>query len=170
MGVEVGEQVLTRRRVLSLVMSQYDPLGLLSPLMVQAKLLLRELYGKGKEGAWDTPLPREQVVKWSALISEAQRTPHIVFPRQLSPQGGEHPELISFWDGSLSAYGACSYLRWSLPSGVVFVRLVAGKCRVAPLVGATVQRMELQGLTVCARLSVMLLHALDFVVREVTNL
>ena len=103
-----------------------------------------------------------------SLISEARNTPLIVFARQLSPVEGEAPEIVSFWDGSLSAHGACVYLRWQLPAGPAFVRLVAAKCRVAPLVGATVQRMELQGLTTCARLTYKVVNALNFVVRSVT--
>ena len=41
--------------VLSLVMTQYDPLGLVSPLLVHAKILLRRLYGQA-ELDWDDPL------------------------------------------------------------------------------------------------------------------
>merc|ERR1711867_349465 len=78
--VLTGQQVLTRRKVLSLLMSQYDPLGSLAPLLVQAKLILRDLYGKGKEQQWDPPLPAEQARKWSNLIREAKRCPEIAFP------------------------------------------------------------------------------------------
>ena len=55
-----GEKVLTRRKVLALLMSQYDPLGLMVPLLLRAKILLRSLYGKGKEKNWDKPLSQEQ--------------------------------------------------------------------------------------------------------------
>merc|ERR1711867_336914 len=107
--VLTGTQQLTRRKVLSLVMTQYDPLGLLSPLMVQAKLLLRSLYGKGKETAWDTPLPQEQARKWASLLAEANRCPELEFPRSLRPEGGAVAEVVAFWDGSLEAHGACVY-------------------------------------------------------------
>ena len=149
-------------------MSQYDPLGLLAPLLVQAKLLLRNLYGKGREMAWDVPLPREQAVAWADLIKKAQHCPEISFPRSISPLSGVDPEIIAFWDGSLSAHGACLYMRWELGGGEGEARLITGKCRVAPLAGATVQRMELQGLTLCARLVVKVLEGLDMVVRGVT--
>merc|ERR1711867_169601 len=165
--VVTGQHLLARRKVLSLVMSQYDPLGLLAPLLVQAKLLLRELYGKGVEVGWDTPLPQLQARQWARLITEAHGSPAVVFPRQLSPVGGEAPGLVMFWDGSLVAHGACVYLRWALPGKEAFVRLVTAKCRVAPLAGATVQRMELQGLTVGMRLVRKVVESLSFVVRDV---
>ena len=62
--VEEGSKVLTRRKVLSMIMSQYDLLGLLAPLLLQAKLLMRELYGKGCEISWDSPIPAAQAAKW----------------------------------------------------------------------------------------------------------
>ena len=40
MSMKSGEMKLTERMVLSLVMVQYDPLGLISPLLVEAKILL----------------------------------------------------------------------------------------------------------------------------------
>ena len=37
--------ILTRRMLLSFVMSQYDPMGLICPLTIKMKILLRSLYG-----------------------------------------------------------------------------------------------------------------------------
>ena len=54
--VRSGEMKLSRRMVLSFVMAQYDPLGLISPLLVHAKILLHRLYGHANLG-WDDPLP-----------------------------------------------------------------------------------------------------------------
>ena len=52
-------RILTKRMVLSLVMGQYDPLGLICPVMVRAKILLRRLYGmQMKDLGWDDPLPK----------------------------------------------------------------------------------------------------------------
>ena len=166
--VLLGTETLTRRKVLSLVMSQYDPLGLLAPLLLQAKLLIHCLYGKGQEAAWDKPLDDEQAAKWAALLQEANKCPDIEFPRQLTPAGGERPHVIGFWDGSLEAFGACLYLRWEMPGREAEVRLITSKCRVAPIGGSTVQRLELQGMTVCARLVRRVVEALSFQVAGVS--
>ena len=45
---------LTQCKVLALVMSQYDPLGLMVPLLLRAKILLRLLYGNGQDNMWDS--------------------------------------------------------------------------------------------------------------------
>ena len=166
--VVAGSQKLTRRRILCLVMSQFDPLGLISPLMVRAKVMLRDLYGKGKDQDWDTPIKEDQALLWGQLIQEAQHVPPIQFRRQLTPRGGQDPHLVVFWDGSLLAHGTCLYLRWLMEDGSYDTRLVTGKCRVAPLAGATVQRMELQGLTVASRLAPKVVDALPFMVKEVS--
>ena len=55
-NLRTGEHVLTKRRVLAFVMSQYDPHGMRAPMMLTAKLLLRKLYGASYEGGWDDPL------------------------------------------------------------------------------------------------------------------
>ena len=64
-------------------------------------------------------------------------------------------------------HGTCLYLRCET-SGIPSVRLIVGKGRVAPLAGATVQRMELQGLVQCVRLVRRVLSVLPFNVEMVT--
>merc|ERR1712101_46709 len=62
--IRVGRLQLTKRRVLSFVMSQYDPLGLASPLMLGAKRLLRRLYASGLDCGWDECLPEQEQATW----------------------------------------------------------------------------------------------------------
>ena len=38
--------VLTKRKLLALVMSQFDPTGLMSPILIKLKIELRKLFGK----------------------------------------------------------------------------------------------------------------------------
>ena len=49
--------IFTRRILLGFVMAQYDPMGLLSPLLVILKIQLRKLYGPEVDLAWDDPVP-----------------------------------------------------------------------------------------------------------------
>ena len=46
--------------------------------------------------------------------------------------------------------------------------MVTSKCKVAPVAGSTVQRLELQGMALCARLTRRVVEALAFQVQEVT--
>ena len=50
---------LTKRILLGLVMSQYDPMGLMSPIIIILKIRLRELYGPGIDIDWDEPITGE---------------------------------------------------------------------------------------------------------------
>ena len=59
--------VLTRRIVLEQVMKIYDPLGLISPFTLMAKIYLRETWSR-KLG-WDDPLPAELCNKWSNFFT-----------------------------------------------------------------------------------------------------
>ena len=55
-GLRRGENKWTRRMALSLVMGIFDPLGLIVPMVLQGKLLLRRLATLGI-AAWDEDLP-----------------------------------------------------------------------------------------------------------------
>ena len=60
---------LTKRRVLAFMMSQYDPLGLLAPLLLIGKLMLRNLYGKSFTKGWDDPLDSQEAKQWLRYIT-----------------------------------------------------------------------------------------------------
>ena len=163
-----GATSLSRRKVLRLVMSQYDPLGFLAPLTLRAKLLLRDLYQKGVQMTWDQPLSQEQNKNWLDFLSDSNRMEAIEIPRSIHPEAGLRADIVAFWDGSTQALGACVYVRWEMANGEVSSGLVAAKSRVAPVAGATIQRMELQGLMACARLTLKVVAAMPFSIRRVT--
>ena len=54
----------TRRGMLSLVCSLYDPLGFAAALRLPAKVLLQEL--RRVDFGWDETVPNETLVKWRA--------------------------------------------------------------------------------------------------------
>ena len=56
-NVSLPDKPLTRRGILSALNSLFDPLGLVSPLTLEPKLLLQTLYSKGL--SWDDPLNKE---------------------------------------------------------------------------------------------------------------
>ncbi|KAM7281667.1 uncharacterized protein ISCGN_006482 [Ixodes scapularis] len=60
--VPVQDTPFTRRGVLSMVNSVYDPFGFVAPVTIQGKSLLRELVTETCE--WDSPLPENKRKEW----------------------------------------------------------------------------------------------------------
>ena len=53
---------LTKRSVLSIAAKVFDPLGLLEPFTVKAKMMLQELWKQ--KVSWDSQLPGELKAQW----------------------------------------------------------------------------------------------------------
>ena len=143
---------LTRRLVLQQVMAVYDPLGLLAPFLLEAKLLLRQTWELKLD--WDTSLPQSMWGCWLQFFSKLFAASNIQFPRCLTPEQATvgNPELIILSDGSELAYGAAAYIRWRLASGSYWTRLIMAKCRIAPINRVSIPQMELNGAVLAKRL------------------
>ena len=110
-------QVLTRRIVLSQVARVYDPLGLITPLILKAKLLLRRSCQNEEHGSkgWDDPLPDFLYTEWKHFFEELFSVQDLSFPRCFRPNMSiGNPILIVYDDGSKEAFGACAYARWEV--------------------------------------------------------
>ena len=167
-GVQVeemakGDRKFTRRQALSMVMGVYDPLGLASPALLYGKLLLRRLYGPTFSGGWDADLPLEEKERWTAWFKNLLAPVEVVFPRSTKPKGAVgRPRLAGFGDASSTALCAVVYVVWTDDTGRHHPRVLTGKCRVAPLLGTTIPRGELQALVVLHRLVLAVLEALPY--------
>ena len=120
--------VVTKRTILKYSSQIYDPLGLLSPITVSAKILLQELW-KDKYD-WDTPLPDPVLETWNQLARSLNRDTEVKFTRQLFPSANSDSEtsLHIFVDASVKSYGAVAYTCDQFQA-----RLVMAKNRVEPL-------------------------------------
>ena len=137
-------EIITRRSVLQQVMSIYDPMGILSPFILNAKILLRKTWGL-KLG-WDEQLPLEMRASWMRFFEGLFEIEKIKLARTLTPSNPEgNPWLVLFSDGSEMAYGFVGYIRWKLKDGSYWCRLIMAKSRIAPLHRITIPRMELNG-------------------------
>ena len=160
--------VLTKRILLGLVMSQYDPMGLICPILIILKIKLRDLYGPQVALDWDEPLPEALHRTWIDVITMLLRLGDVVIERTVKPIGTIGvPELIGFADGSLEAYSCAIYIRWQMLKSTpeepdrFFVRLVCGKARVTPVRGTTVPRSELSGYLILTRLLKVVVASMD---------
>ena len=130
-GIVVGEKLIledswryTKRKILSLVSSVFDPLGWVSPLTVRGKIFLQTLW-KEKMG-WDQTLNTEQVKVIRDIHIDLQRVDEFSFPRHILH---EHSELHVFADASSRAYGVAVY---TVNNNHQCSDLLISKTRVAP--------------------------------------
>jgi hypothetical protein len=141
---------LTRRVVLEQVMKIYDPLGLISPFTLVAKIYLRETWAR-KLG-WDDPLPTDLCSKWSHFFTSLFKLQHLCLERCLRPSEAIGlPWLIILSDGSDLAYGFAAYVRWKLEDGQFWCRLIMAKCRIAPMNKLSTPQMELNAAVLSKR-------------------
>ena len=57
----------------------FDPVGLISPFTVRAKILFQEFWRRGLE--WDDPLDSDIEREWSSWISELLQLKDVTIPR-----------------------------------------------------------------------------------------
>ncbi|XP_070562373.1 uncharacterized protein [Ptychodera flava] len=139
----------TRRGILSVVASVYDPLGLIAPFVLPAKRILQEL--TRLECDWDEEIPMKYLYAWHEWCQKLPLLKTMVISRCYTPSGFgklQAVELHHFADASLEGYGVASYLRFIDDDGKIHCSLVIGKSRVAPLKTMTVPRLELTAATV----------------------
>ena len=142
----------TKRNVISTVSKFYDPLGVISPIIIPFKILFQELCKEKRD--WDDPLEGSCKSTWHKLVAQLQASKPIILPRcYYTGIEGEviENELHGFCDASARAYGAVVYLRIVTTHGN-YIRFIASKTRVAPLSNQTIPRLELLSAVVLARL------------------
>nr|CAH7749249.1 unnamed protein product [Callosobruchus chinensis] len=150
-NIEFPNKRITKRVVLSVVASIFDPLGLMSPVIISFKILLQQLWQQNLE--WDEPLPQKLLDVWNHLISDIDSINSIQVSRHILVNHPVHVELHCFSDASQSAYGCCIYIKSIDATGQAVISLVCSKSRVAPLKTLSIPRLELCGAVLSTRLS-----------------
>ena len=150
---------LTKRGILSMLSSIYDPLGMASPFILGARHIVQDLC-RGKLG-WDEkvgPSHEEQWTRWTSGLAEMTT---IRIPRCVLPPTSAKQQLHHFSDASEKAYGVVSYLRSEDQEGKTYSNIVMAKSRLAPLKTLTIPRLELQAATLATRQDALLRRELD---------
>ena len=154
----------TKRGNLSFISTIFDPLGILVPFILEAKLLVKELWRLKLD--WDDPIPQNLISrfdKWSSsihLISEVQ------VPRWFGrSEASLAVQLHLFADASTKAFGAVAYLR-ILNLDTVTTCFVMGKSRLAPIKPVIIPKLELQAAVTAVRLKESILNNLPMKIDE----
>ena len=146
----------TKRNILSVVASVFDPMGILGPFMLPAKGIFQALC-KHKI-SWDEILPNSLLVLWQDWIFNLSKITNMTLPRYIF-QGisfeNENPndiEIHAFSDASMQGYCSVIYLRVRDQFGNFHTKFFISKTRIAPLKKLTLPRLELLGALLSVRL------------------
>ncbi|XP_075157949.1 uncharacterized protein LOC142231217 [Haematobia irritans] len=150
---EYPNKIPTKRKILRLVMSIYDPLGLIGNIIMYVKILLQEVWRAKID--WDQEIPGNLMVKWTQWLNVLPSIEAIKIPRcylqTISPNYVNlEVQLHMFVDASKDGYAAVCYLRLRQDSNIK-CSLVGSKTRVAPIKITSVPRLELMAALIGAR-------------------
>ena len=137
------ETRLRKRDILSRVASFFDPLGIISPILLEAKLFIQSLWQKKLD--WDSELDDADSENWKAILKKLQAIPILEIPRYL--ELSQDPEIICFVDASKNSYCAVIYLRSKCRTDWK-TNIIFAKTRVAPVRKITIPRLELLAVVV----------------------
>jgi hypothetical protein len=146
-----GSNQTTKRGVLSMIARLFDPLGLVSPVTITAKITLQEIW-KLKIN-WDESLPLGLHTRWVEFLRTFIELNEIKIPRKVIGSKSYHRiELHGFSDASEKSYGACVYIRLVPMNGPVESNLLCSKNKVAPSQTVSIPRLELSAALLLAKL------------------
>lgn len=141
---------VTKRFIMSNAFKIFDPLGLLSPCIMQAKLILQSLWQQKID--WDEPVPDNIINLWNNFSNNLTFLSNMQIPRYVLSDSAESIELHCFSDASQVGYGACIYMRTIDSHGNAKTSLLCSKSKVAPLKPTSIPRLELCAALLSTRL------------------
>ena len=151
----------TRRNLLSVLASLFDPLGIISPLIIYVKVLFQEVC-KAKID-WDEEFTGETRRKWEVWRRDLIEVNEVVVPRCVYTSPTEDVldcSLHGFGDASQKSYCAVIYFVYRTNVGV-YVQILTSKARVAPLKPTSIPRLELMSARLLAQVMKSVKDALE---------
>jgi hypothetical protein len=142
----------TKRNLLGVSASIFDPLGFVSPITAKIKTIFQMLC-KDKLN-WDDVIPHKTALVWNKFVEELKGLKEVRCSRYIYANhfdSGIRVELHGFSDSSKEMYCAVVYLRL-IYCGSIKVSFVASKTKVAPLKTITIPRLELLGCLLLSKL------------------
>ena len=164
----------TKRLILQLSATVYDPTGLICPFTVRSRSIIQELW-RNKKLTWDTTIPDEDAARWSQWLEELFQLQNLIeIPRFLEFEDGRDVEIHVFVDASSKAYAACAYARVTqkvireqareeeeADEKVIAVQLITARARVTPGLTESISKLELASCCMGSRLGNGIARAYD---------
>ena len=117
----------TKRSLLRIASRVFDPMGLITPFTIRAKVLFQELWQRGLQ--WEDRLDEDVADQWRSWKSELSQLSCITIPRYFmgNIESSSSIELHGFGDASPAAYGATVYIKCLGEAGHASTYLVMSK-------------------------------------------
>lgn len=145
------DNIISKRVILAEVSRLFDPLGLLGPVIVIAKLILQDFWQSGVQ--WDESVLQDIGSRWIRFKSQLCEINNIsVFRCVRYFSTMRIVQLHGFYDASQYAYGACVYVRTRYNDTEFRSELLCSKSRIAPLKTITLAKLELLAALLLAQL------------------
>ena len=144
----IPSRPFTKRGILSTINSLFDPQGIASPVILQGRLMQRQILLNDsdlKKYEWDDQLPHLYFERWSHWISSLDRLSELNIPRGFYPENflPIRQELHLFSDASEKAIGHVAYLRSINKECQPHVCFVSASSKLAPRAATSMPRLEL---------------------------
>ncbi|XP_017796821.1 PREDICTED: uncharacterized protein LOC108578077 [Habropoda laboriosa] len=157
---------LTKRNILLRIVQLFDPLGLLCPIMVRAKLVMQELWKLHLH--WDESVPFDIHSTWTEFQIQIPLIERFIVPRAIISKHAASVDVHGFSDSSERAYGSCLYLRTIDVHGNCSIRLICSKSRVAPVKTQSLPRLEFCASLLLANLCESITQAIKIKLSNIT--
>lgn len=156
---------VTKRTILSQIAKLYDPLGLLGPVIVTAKIFMQLLWKTNL--SWDSSLPQDLHFSRCKYKVHLPALRELYFERCVVIPNAENIQMHGFCDASERAYGACIYLRSVDDQNNCQVSLICFKTRVASIKLIIIPRLELCAALLLAKLYAATTQALSLQIDKI---
>ncbi|XP_055622946.1 uncharacterized protein LOC129766440 [Toxorhynchites rutilus septentrionalis] len=150
----------TKREVLRVLMTIFDPLGLIAHFLIFLKILLQEIWRSGVQ--WDDTINDVLFDKWRSWLRVLPTVEKVRVSRCYFVQTSceYQAEFHTFVDASENGFAGVSFLRF-ICGDQIKCTIVAAKTRVAPLKFQSIPRLELQAAVLGGRLAHTILACLS---------
>ena len=156
-NIGFSRRKLTKRVMLSIISSIYDPLGFTSPFVLEERQLLQHLCNQNVQ--WNETVDEELEGQWMKEEMKLQQVENLQIPRCLQPPGFGRIIDISIYhlcDASEYGYGQCSYTRHLNKDGLIHCSLLLRKSRVSPNKFLSIPRLELTAAVLSVKVACLL--------------
>ena len=158
----------TKRGIVRVTCSLFDPMGFITPFILGAKILVQELWRCGVD--WDDTIGEEPANSWRKWLEAVKNVTSISINRCYISRFSDavvEVQLHIFCDASEAAYGSVAYFRFSLKSGGHKCEFVLSKSKLAPIKVITLPRLELSAAVTAVRMYKTIIRETDLPVRTV---